>query len=55
MEPYEVDGYFGNVVFCCGAFIRDDIVHMYYGAADRCMALATFKLADLWQHLSVHD
>lgn len=55
MEPYEVDGYFGNVVFCCGAIIRDNVVHMYYGAADTCMALATFNLADLWQHLSVQD
>lgn len=54
-EPYEVDGYFGNVVFCCGAIIRDNVIHLYYGAADRCMALATFNLDELWKHLSVHD
>jgi predicted GH43/DUF377 family glycosyl hydrolase len=53
-EPYEIDGYFGNVVFCCGAIIRDDVVHLYYGAADRCMALATFNLGELWKYLSVH-
>jgi predicted GH43/DUF377 family glycosyl hydrolase len=54
-EPYEVDGYFGNVVFCCGTIVRDNVVHMYYGAADKCMALATFKLDDLWPHLSVQN
>ncbi len=52
-EAYEIEGFFGNVVFCCGAIIRDDVVHLYYGAADEVMALATFGLDELWQHLSV--
>jgi predicted GH43/DUF377 family glycosyl hydrolase len=52
-EAYEVDGYFSNVVFCNGAIIRDDVVHLYYGAADKSMALATFNLDELWPYLSV--
>lgn len=50
-ETYEIEGYFRNVVFCCGAIIRDDMLHLYYGAADKVMALATFSLDELWQHL----
>ena len=50
---YETEGFFNNVVFCCGAIIRDDVVNIYYGAADEVMALATISLDDLWQHLSV--
>jgi predicted GH43/DUF377 family glycosyl hydrolase len=54
-EAYEVDGYFNNVVFCCGAIIRDQVVHLYYGAADKSMALATFSLDELWPHMSALD
>jgi len=52
-ETYEVEDLFYNVVFCCGAIIKDDVLHIYYGAADKVMALATIKLNDLWRHLSV--
>ncbi len=52
-EAYETDGFFGNVVFCCGAIIRDDMLNIYYGAADEVMALATVSLDELWNHLSV--
>lgn len=56
MEPvaeYERHGFFGNVVFTCGATVRDDILHIYYGAADEVMALATIPLQTLWQKLKV--
>lgn len=56
LEPeaeYEVNGFYPNVVFSCGAFLKDDVVHMYYGAADRCMALAYAKLADIWKAIGV--
>lgn len=56
MEPvaeYERHGFFGNVVFTCGATIRDGILHIYYGAADEVMALATIPLNALWQKLEV--
>ena len=56
MEPvakYEREGFFGNVVFTCGATIRDEILHIYYGAADEVMGLATIPLRTLWQKLKV--
>ena len=37
---YEVSGFYPNVVFSCGALVKDGEVHMYYGAADRVMGLA---------------
>lgn len=49
VEPYEVHGFFGNVVFACGALIVGNELHVYYGAADRVMALGTIALDDLWQ------
>ena len=56
MEPitdYEKTGFFGNVVFTCGATIRDDVLHVYYGAADEVMAVATLPLSQLWTRLGV--
>ncbi|PCI60812.1 MAG: glycosidase [Gammaproteobacteria bacterium] len=52
-ETYEVEGFFGNVVFCCGAIIKEDVLNIYYGAADEVMALATIELDELWRELSV--
>lgn len=46
LEPaasYELEGFFGNVVFTCGALIRDEVLHVWYGAADECTALATWR------------
>lgn len=37
---YEVDGFFGNVVFSCGALIIGETLRLYYGAADQIMGLA---------------
>lgn len=50
---YEVHGFFGNVVFTCGALIEGDQLKIYYGAADQCIALAQMTLADLWAHLGI--
>lgn len=44
---YEIRGFYPNVVFSCGAVLDDDIVSMYYGGADRVVALARAKLDDL--------
>ncbi|MCO7512771.1 glycoside hydrolase family 130 protein [Serratia fonticola] len=51
--PYELYGFFDNVVFTCGALIENDTLRVYYGAADESMCLAEMPLAQLWQHLSV--
>jgi predicted GH43/DUF377 family glycosyl hydrolase len=56
MEPvaeYERNGFFGNVVFTCGATIRDGVLYIYYGAADEVMSLATIALSSLWQQFDV--
>ena len=46
-EEYETRGFYPNVVFSCGALVREDTVSLYYGAADRCMALARAPLQEL--------
>lgn len=56
LEPemgYEVEGFYPNVVFSCGAYMKDGIVHMYYGAADRVMALARCGLEEIWKWMGV--
>jgi predicted GH43/DUF377 family glycosyl hydrolase len=43
MEPkadYELRGFYGNVVFSCGAVEKDDFLLIYYGAADEYTAVA---------------
>ncbi|WES67764.1 glycoside hydrolase family 130 protein [Superficieibacter sp. HKU1] len=51
--PYEREGFFGNVVFTCGALVRNDVLHVWYGAADEKVALATMPLDALWKHLGL--
>jgi predicted GH43/DUF377 family glycosyl hydrolase len=45
--PYELTGFFDHVVFSCGVVLKDDIVYLYYGAADSTLALAQIPMADL--------
>ncbi|MEP6985972.1 MAG: glycoside hydrolase family 130 protein [Chloroflexota bacterium] len=45
---YETHGFFGNVVFTCGALLDGDILRIYYGAADESIALAEAKLEDIF-------
>jgi len=42
--PYEREGFFGGVVFTCGLVVDDDLVRVYYGAADGVTALADLSL-----------
>ena len=48
-EPYERDGDVANVVFPCGFTVGSDgdTIHLYYGAADTCIALATGSISSL--------
>ncbi len=41
VEPYEIEGEVGNVVFPCGAVIRDDTLYMYYGGGDKVVGVAS--------------
>ena len=50
MEPrtdYELNGYFGNVIFTCGALYEQGKVKLYYGAADTYIAYAEIELTDI--------
>lgn len=50
---YEREGDVGNVAFPCGYTILDDgdTIHLYYGAADTSIALATGKVSELLRWL----
>jgi predicted GH43/DUF377 family glycosyl hydrolase len=50
--PYETDGFFGNVVFSCGAFLDGDRVRIYYGAADGVTCAADVSLDAILRGLS---
>jgi len=54
--PYEREGDVGNVVFPCGYTVAPDgdTVHLYYGAADTCIALATGSIRHLLDWLQRH-
>lgn len=52
-EAYERSGFFDNVLFSCGALVDGDALRIYYGAADRVMALGTVSLAELWRAMGV--
>lgn len=49
--PYEVAGFFGNVVFTCGAVLQGDDLLVYYGAADQFVCGAALSLAELIESL----
>jgi predicted GH43/DUF377 family glycosyl hydrolase len=45
--PYEREGFFGKVVFTCGAVTDGDLVRVYYGAADGVTAVADLSLQEI--------
>ncbi len=49
--PYEHSGFFGNVVFSCGLLFEDDVLKLYYGAADTSICYAEIPLADVRKNL----
>ena len=55
-ERYEQRGDVGNVVFPCGYTIAPDgdTIHLYYGAADTSIALATGSIRALLEWLEQH-
>lgn len=54
--PYELQGDVGNVVFPCGYTILPDgdTIHLYYGAADTTIALATGSVRELLNWLEAN-
>ena len=58
LEPeadYEVEGFFGNVVFSCGAIVVGDVVKMFYGIADTSMACAELSLQEVLDSLTYFE
>jgi len=50
LEPeteYELNGFFGNVIFNCGVLLEEDMVKIYYGAADTYIGYAETPLRDI--------
>ena len=56
-EPYEMHGDVGNVVFPCGYTILpdNDTIHLYYGGADSCIALATGSINNMMEWLHANN
>jgi predicted GH43/DUF377 family glycosyl hydrolase len=46
-EKYERIGDVPNLLFCCGAVVRDENLWIYYGASDSCICLGTASIADI--------
>lgn len=56
-EPYEMHGDVGNVVFPCGYTILPDgdTIHLYYGGADSCIALAIGSISKMMEWLHANN
>ena len=50
-EPFEVEGFFGNVVFSNGLVEKDGKVFLYYGASDESVGLAMTDVETLLKSL----
>ena len=48
---YELEGFFGNVIFNCGVLVEDNKVKIYYGAADTFMCYADVSLDEIIKNL----
>jgi predicted GH43/DUF377 family glycosyl hydrolase len=48
---YEINGFFGNVIFNCGVLNEDGLVKIYYGAADTFIGYAEIVLNDIFNEL----
>lgn len=58
LEPeadYEVEGFFGNVVFSCGALAEGDKIKMYYGVADTSIACAELNIKEILDSLRYYN
>jgi predicted GH43/DUF377 family glycosyl hydrolase len=50
LEPetdYETTGLVPNVVFPCGAVLLDESIYLYYGGADKVVAVAKMELKEI--------
>ncbi len=54
-KDYEVSGDVDKVVFPCGWVAQGDDIRLYYGGADKCIALATAWISELLRWLEEHN
>jgi predicted GH43/DUF377 family glycosyl hydrolase len=50
-QPYEQTGFFGNVVFTNGHYVKDDDIFMYYGASDEVICGARLSIKQILETL----
>jgi predicted GH43/DUF377 family glycosyl hydrolase len=56
LEPqanYEIEGFFGNVVFTCGLLCEDNKLKIYYGVADTAICYAELSLEEVIESLNL--
>ena len=56
LEPqtnYEIEGFFGNVVFSCGLLCEDNKLRIYYGVADTAVCYAEMPLEEVIESLNL--
>lgn len=53
-EDYEFDGFYPGAIFPVGNVIVDDVLYVYYGAADKHCALATASLPELLEYVKAY-
>ena len=49
--PFEKEGIVHNVVFPCGIAVKDNIIYIYYGGADKVVGVATIEFPTLLDYL----
>jgi predicted GH43/DUF377 family glycosyl hydrolase len=54
VEPWEREGWIGNVVFPCGQVVKGDKIYLYYGGADHVIGVATISQTKLLSALHSH-
>jgi predicted GH43/DUF377 family glycosyl hydrolase len=47
ITPYEIEGFFGGVVFTNGHTVHNDIITIYYGASDEFVCGAEFSIKEI--------
>ena len=52
IETYEQTGFFGNVVFTNGHYVKGDDIYMYYGASDEVICGAKFSITEILSTLT---
>jgi beta-1,2-mannobiose phosphorylase / 1,2-beta-oligomannan phosphorylase len=50
---YEVEGFFGNVVFNCGLLAEEGLLKIYYGVSDTSIAFCQIPMQDVLDNLEV--